>query len=72
MGKAWMNSSVCVFTDKEDLVTVINKQSSKEPAVMTLLRKLILTCLRYNINLTLIKKIYQDCMMIASKLTGNS
>ena len=51
-GKAWMNSSVCFFTDNEALVSVINKQSSREPAVMMLLRKLILTCLRYNINFT--------------------
>ena len=51
-GNVWMNSSVCLFTDNEALVSVINKQSSRETAVMMLLRKLILTCLRYNINFT--------------------
>ena len=42
---------MCVFfTDKDALVSVINKQSSKEPAVTTMLRKLLLGCLHYNIN----------------------
>ena len=31
-------------------MSVINKQTSKEPSVMVLLRRLILTCLRYNIH----------------------
>jgi len=49
-GEAWANHSVCFYTDNESLVSVINKQTSKEPAVMILLRHLILTCLQYNIN----------------------
>ena len=49
---SWENSSICFFTDNESLVSVLNKQSSKEPLVMGLLRKLILTCLRRNINFT--------------------
>ena len=51
-GTAWANCSVCFFTDNESLVSVINKQTSKEPSVMVLLRRLILTCLRYNIHFT--------------------
>ena len=49
-GTAGANCSVCFFTDNESLVSVINKQTSKEPSVMVLLRRLILTCLRYNIH----------------------
>ena len=30
-------------------MAIINKQTSKEPSIMTLLRKLVLTCLRFNI-----------------------
>ena len=51
-GAAWANSSICFYTDNEALVAIINKQTSKEPFVMALLRKLILSCLRRNINFT--------------------
>ena len=51
-GAAWANSSVCFYTDNEALVAIINKQTSKEPCVMALLRLLILSCLRRNINFT--------------------
>ena len=43
---------VCFFTDNEALVTIINKQTSREPSVMVLMRKLVLSCLRYNIQFT--------------------
>ena len=51
-GVFWANSSVCFFTDNEALVTIINKQTSREPSVMVLMRKLVLSCLRYNIQFT--------------------
>ena len=51
-GVSWANSSVCFFTDNEALVTIINKQTSREPTVMVLMRKLVLSCLRYNIQFT--------------------
>ena len=51
-GAAWANSSICFYIDNEALVAIINKQASKEPCVMALLRKLILSCLRHNINFT--------------------
>ena len=51
-GVSWANSSICFFTDNEALVIIINKQTSREACVMVLLRKLILTCLRRNINFT--------------------
>ena len=51
-GTAWPNCSVCFFTDNESLISVINKQTSKEPSVMVPLRRLILICLRYNIHFT--------------------
>ena len=46
---SWANSSVCFFTDNKALVTIINKQTSRKPSAMVLMRKLILSCLRYNI-----------------------
>lgn len=48
-GVAWANSSVCFFTDNNALVAIINRETSKEPCVMVLMRKLILSCLRSNI-----------------------
>lgn len=49
-GEAWANQSIRFFTDNEALVSVINKQTSREPQIMTLLRRMILTCLTFNIN----------------------
>lgn len=49
-GEEWANRSVCFFTDNEALVPVINKQTSREPHLMALLRRMVLTCLRFNIN----------------------
>ncbi|XP_033758566.1 uncharacterized protein LOC117340891 [Pecten maximus] len=37
------------FTDNQALVPVINKQSSRDPILMRLVRKLVLSCLNYNI-----------------------
>ena len=49
-GGAWANQNVRFFTDNEALVSVINKQTSRDPHIMTLLHKMILTCLTFNIN----------------------
>ena len=50
-GGAWANQNVRFFTDNEALVSVINKKTSRDPHIMTLLRRMILTCLTFNINL---------------------
>ena len=41
-----------LHTDNETLATIINKHTSREPSVMVLMRKLIVSCLRYNIQFT--------------------
>ena len=48
-GSKWKNKKICFFTDNEALVAIINKQSSRERQAMTLLRKLVLYCLKSNI-----------------------
>ena len=45
----WANQKVRFFTDNEALVSVINKQTSRDPHIMTLFRRMILTCLTFNI-----------------------
>ena len=49
-GNTWANQSVCFFTDNEALVHVINKQTSCEPHIMALIRRMVLACLSLNIN----------------------
>ncbi|KAK2186344.1 hypothetical protein NP493_205g03044 [Ridgeia piscesae] len=49
-GGAWANQNVRFFTDNEALASVINKQTSRDPHIVTLLRRMILTCLTFNIN----------------------
>ena len=51
-GHMWKNRSVRFYSDNEAVVNIINKQTSKEHHVMTLLRKLVLTCLTYNVKFT--------------------
>ena len=51
-GHMWKNRSVRFYPDNEAVVNIINKQTSKEHHVMTLLRKLVLTCLTYNVKFT--------------------
>ena len=51
-GGRWANRSVCFYTDNEALVPIINKQTSREPHIMALIRPLVLACLRFNINFT--------------------
>ena len=48
-GRLMINQCVVFFTDNVALVDSLNKQSSKYSIVMTLLRPLILCCLRHNI-----------------------
>ena len=48
-GPGLANKSIEFWTDNAALVSVINKQSSKEKTVMCLVRKLVLYCLRFNI-----------------------
>ncbi|XP_048251513.1 uncharacterized protein LOC125379287 [Haliotis rufescens] len=48
-GKQLPNKKVLFYCDNQAVVTIINKQSTKAPRVMSLLRRLILQCLRYNI-----------------------
>ena len=49
---SWANKNVCFFTDHESLVPILNNQTSRDPNIMALLRPLVLTCLRFNINFT--------------------
>lgn len=49
-GSQWRNKSICFFTDNEAIVSVINKQTSKDVIILSLVRKLVLLCLRFNIN----------------------
>ena len=51
-GEEWTNKSVCFYTDNEALVAIINKQTSRDHCVMTLIRKLVLTCLQLNVSFT--------------------
>lgn len=48
-GSLWKNHSILFFTDNEALVSVINKQTSKDNILLTMVRWLVLQCLRNNI-----------------------
>ena len=48
-GHKMENQCIIFFTDNEALVHVINKQSCKDKQLMSFVRRLVLTCLRYNI-----------------------
>lgn len=48
-GHLWKNHSILFFTDNEALVSVINRQSSKDNTVMYMVRHLVLRCLELNI-----------------------
>jgi hypothetical protein len=48
-GHSLCNRSVLFFSDNLAVVHIINKTSSKDPAVMGLVRRLVLACLEYNI-----------------------
>lgn len=48
-GSLWQNHSILFFTDNEALVSVINKQTSKDKVVMKMVRCLVLKCLQLNV-----------------------
>lgn len=51
-GHNWQNKRLILHTDNQALVPVITNQTSKEPLVMKLVRRLVLVCLRYNLVLS--------------------
>ena len=48
-GACMADKSVIFFSDNGAVVDIINKQSSKDTAIMVLLRDLVLSCLKHNI-----------------------
>jgi len=48
-GQPWANHSILLHTDNESLVHIINRQTSKNPLIMPLVRRFVLICLRRNI-----------------------
>lgn len=47
----FMNQSVEIFSDNQAVVHIINNQTSQDPLIMILLRRLTLTCLRCNVRI---------------------
>ena len=43
------NSKICFHTDNEAISVIINKQTSKDKEIMSLVRPLVMTCLSHNI-----------------------
>ena len=48
-GDELANKKIILHTDNESLVHILDKYSCKEPKTMTLVRQLVITCLKYNI-----------------------
>ena len=48
-GESLANKRILFFTDNDNVVHVINRQTSKNRELLQLLRQLVLTCLRHNI-----------------------
>ena len=48
-GNRLTNGRIIFHTDNQALVPIINKQLSKDRAIMCLVRKLVINCLRFNI-----------------------
>ena len=48
-GQYLANHCILFMSDNSGVVEIINKTTSRNRAIMTLVRKLVLTCLRYNI-----------------------
>lgn len=48
-GQGLRDSKVLFLTDNMAVVEIINKQTSKEKVLMTLIRRLVLSALRFNI-----------------------
>lgn len=51
-GRDLENKQLILHTDNSALVSVLSKQTSKEPIVMVLVRRLVLKCLELNLTLT--------------------
>ena len=52
-GHKIQNANILFHSDNEGVVSVLNKQSSKDPLLMSLIRPLVLTLIGFNINLKL-------------------
>ena len=48
-GELMRNQRIIFFTDNAALVDIINKTSSRDATIMVFVRRLVLTCLKYNI-----------------------
>lgn len=65
-GPLWTNHSILFFTDKEALVSVISKQTSRVNEVMRIERYMVMQCLNLNIlfkakHIPIKKNILADC-----------
>ena len=49
-GKELQNKKILFMSDNVSVVQIINKQTSKEKVIMRLIRRLVLSTLRYNIH----------------------
>ena len=45
------NQRIVIHSDNEALESVINKSTSKHPGIMSLIRRMTLTCMQFNINI---------------------
>lgn len=48
-GHLWRNHCILFFTDNEALVPIINEQTSKDDILLSMVRWLVLQCIRLNI-----------------------
>jgi len=48
-GHRLKNHCIILHTDNEEVVHIINKQTSKVPSIMVLVRLMVLTCMKHNI-----------------------
>ncbi|CAC5394003.1 unnamed protein product [Mytilus coruscus] len=67
-GHRFENQCIYFHTDNIALVSVINKQTSKDPLIMFLIRRLVLHCLRNNVNFQA-KHIYGSKNVLADALS---
>ncbi|CAC5393202.1 unnamed protein product [Mytilus coruscus] len=67
-GHRFENQCIYFHTDNKALVSVINKQTSKDALIMFLIRRLVLHCLRNNVNFKA-KHIYGSKHVLADALS---
>ena len=48
-GSSLRGKKLILHSDNEALVTILNKQSSKDPAIMTIVRVIVLSAMKYNV-----------------------